>query len=66
MEKPKYSMKKTNLNNTLPLTQPYTGYKKENSNQMRVTTHKKRQEIKIFTPLKSIEDRQQTDRHTHT
>jgi hypothetical protein len=57
MEKPRYSMIKPNLNNIFLLTQPYRGYWNKTSNTRRITTTKKRQEIKHFTANPKEENR---------
>jgi hypothetical protein len=43
-------MTKSNLNNTLPLIQPYSGYWNKISNTRRLTIGKKTQEMNNFIP----------------
>jgi hypothetical protein len=49
MEKTKYSRTKPNSNNIYLSTQPYRGSWKENSNIMKISAPKKRQDIKHLT-----------------
>jgi hypothetical protein len=59
MEKPRYSMIKTNLNNIFPLIQPSRRFQNKIFNTRMETTPKKIQKIKHFTTNPKEE------KHTH-